>query len=232
MKKKENLLKVNTGDRFGKLTVIIELDSVLAKSNKNVRWVLCRCDCGKEKPIQLGALCRSKDSTKSCGCISLGKPHKRLVDFKRKKDSPLYVVWNSIKARCFGQVNFQPYKNYGGRGISVCDEWRNDFEVFRDWCLSHGYKKGLQIDRINNDGDYKPDNCRFVTPKENANNTRGNRKVVIGGITKNITQWAETIGISVPALRKRINSGFPDNMIISKRLKYGIYSKKNKINHV
>ena len=81
----------------------------------------------------------------------------------------LYGVWRGMKLRCYNEKH-EGYKNYGGRGIQVCDEWKSDFASFYEFCISKGWQKGLEIDRINNDGDYKPDNCRFVTPKENNQN--------------------------------------------------------------
>lgn len=106
----------------------------------------------------------------------------------------LYGTWCSMKARC-ENTNRPKYVDYGKRGITLCKEWHNA-GVFAQWALSHGYKQGLQIDRINNDKGYFPDNCRFVTPKENSRNRRNTKYLNIGGIEKSIAEWCETVSIS------------------------------------
>ena len=115
-------------------------------------------ECGKEveKRLQHGKI------QKTCGC----KKHGGYAD-------NLYKVWSGIKRRC-NNPNEDSYDRYGGRGIVVCDEWKNKYPPFKIWAEANGYRKGLQIDRINNDGNYEPDNCRFVTPLENARNKNRN----------------------------------------------------------
>jgi len=106
----------------------------------------------------------------------------------------LYGVWMTMKSRC-KNPNRLKYKDYGGRGINICSEWE-DAEVFCKWALENGYKDGLQIDRINNDGDYEPSNCRFVTPKENSRNRRNTVLLTVKGETKCVAELCETISIS------------------------------------
>jgi len=106
------------------------------------------------------------------------------------KERPLHHVWRAMKARCLNQ-NHPFWRRYGGRGISVCPQWLNDFPCFEQWASSHGYAPGLTLDRKNNDGDYAPGNCRFVTQREQTRNTVRNRMVSAFGETKDLADWAD-----------------------------------------
>jgi hypothetical protein len=145
-----------TGQRFNKLTVIGKQPD--KTKHGNYKW-LCRCDCGKDVVVCSGNL-RSGHAI-SCGCVR--RPH---GGFR----TALYNVWAGIKKRCLNPNN-HGYKDYGGRGIKVCDEWL-EFVPFRDWALTHGYAKGLDIDRKEVNGNYEPLNCRFVTTTVNNQNRR------------------------------------------------------------
>lgn len=141
------------------------LPSIISSKGKSRKRGLFRCShCSGEHEAYYWNGVRNK----SCGCTSRVKTH----GYTRGgiKPDPIYSVWGGIKQRCFCK-NVPVYKHYGGRGITVCDEWRKSFLSFREWALSNGYKKGLEIDRINNDGDYEPNNCRFVTHTENMRNS-------------------------------------------------------------
>ena len=107
----------------------------------------------------------------------------------------LYSIWQTMKGRC-NNPNRTKYKDYGGRGIKVCETWDKSAAAFVDWALSNGYRDGLQIDRIDVNGGYNPDNCRWVTPKQNARNRRNNRRIVIDGVSKCVSEWCEGAGIS------------------------------------
>ena len=111
-----------------------------------------------------------------------------------KRDSRLYGIWQTMIHRCFDPKR-EKYKDYGGRGIYVCEEW-NDPNVFIDWAYSNGYRVWLQIDRIDNNGPYSPDNCRWVTAKENSKNRRNTVNLTIDGQTKSVSEWVETIDVS------------------------------------
>lgn len=130
---------------------------------------------------------------------------------------PLYRVWTQMKQRC-GNINNRRYKSYGGRGIAVCDDWRNDFAAFHAWAVSHGYQKGLHIDRIDNDGDYTPDNCHYVTNTENnAAGRRSLRAISKSGVTgvqwfKGHRRWVAQIAIS----GKRIVIGYFDTLLAAR----------------
>ena len=119
---------------------------------------------------------------------------KRIIHGAYKRNPRLYNIWTGMIHRCEDKKRPR-YKDYGARGITVCDEW-HDPNSFIDWSLSNGYEDGLQIDRINNDKSYSPDNCRWVTPKQNARNTRRSKHLTLCGLTKTVAEWCETIDIS------------------------------------
>ena len=130
----------------------------------------------------------------------------------------LYRRYNHIKDRCYNPNN-KSYARYGGRGIKMCDEWLNSYQAFEDWCLSHGFKKELSIDRIDNDGDYAPDNCRFVTLKEN-NQKRGTTLwFTINGETKNLQQWCDYYNINRGTVNTRLQHGWNIEEALSKPIK-------------
>ena len=117
----------------------------------------------------------------------------------------LYDVWCAAKARCNNPKN-KNYKHYGGRGIKVCDEWENSFQAFYEWAMANGYKEGLSIDRIDNDGNYEPANCRWVTQEEQCNNRRTSHKLTYEGETHTITEWSKITGIKRKIISQRVNN--------------------------
>lgn len=119
------------------------------------------------------------------------------------KGTKLYEVWCSMRARC-NSISSNAYKYYGNRGISVCEEWDKDYSNFEKWAKENGYKEGLSIDRKNNDGDYCPENCRWVTMKEQANNQRNTLKIEYQGKSMTLHQWADYLGIKADTLYHRI----------------------------
>ena len=149
--------------KFGKLTAI--------KYVKNRKWI-CKCSCGKLKEINSSSLLRGL--TKSCGCLRKKISAKNSTSHGLSKHK-LYNVWNTMKSRCSNKKHNR-YHRYGGRGIIVCKKWKENFVEFYKWAISNGWKEGLQIDRKNNDGNYCPSNCRFVTNIENYRNSSSYKK--------------------------------------------------------
>lgn len=187
-----------TGHKFERLTVIRRTENMGGR----VAW-LCKCKCGEEVIVRGESL--KSGNTKSCGCLHREKT-KKLNASHRLRYHPLYKVWLGIKTRCFNP-NCINYCNYGGRGISVCSEWKEDFKNFYDWCIENGYKEGLEIDRRDNDGDYCPENCRIVTRQQNSCNKRPNKRSssAYKGVywRKDIGKWAAGIRHN----RKKVHLG-------------------------
>lgn len=135
----------------------------------------------------------------------------------------LYLAWSNMKGRCY-RKSMKGYKNYGGRGINVCDEWRHSFPAFREWALTHGYveeaeSRKFTLDRIDVNGDYSPDNCRWIDNKSQQNNKRNNRVFEYKGKKKTVAQWAEECGLGYKAMQKRLNHWSVEDAIETKPLK-------------
>lgn len=125
----------------------------------------------------------------------------------------MYKIWQSMHERCEREKH-EHYENYGGRGITVCEEWR-EFEPFRDWAVASGYSDKLSIDRINTDGNYCPENCRWVTMKEQQNNKRNNRRITYNGETHTITEWSEITGIKKTTIKERLNMSWSNEKTLT-----------------
>ena len=178
-----------TGEVFGRLKVL----GFFEKAKSGTRWH-CICECGKEKVIYRTNLVRG--ISKSCGCIQ--KESKTIHGFSRRR---LYEIWSGMKKRCFNK-NCKAFENYGGRGIKVCDEWL-EYKPFHEWAYSNGYKEGLTIDRINNNGNYEPLNCRWVTRTTQNNNTRKNVFLEIDGDIKTVSEWARLYNLQPATVARR-----------------------------
>lgn len=184
-----------TGKKFGKLLVIKRDKNYIAPCGSIIAQWLCKCDCGNKTVVSTRKL--KSGNTKSCGCYHKEKLKKMLTKhgFRHNK---LYFIWLAIKSRCYNPKNIG-YKNYGGRGIKVCDEWldkENGSTNFIKWALKNGYKNGLTIDRIDVNGDYYPENCRWTSMVEQSNNRRNNHFITIENETKTLTQWLKKYKIS------------------------------------
>ena len=191
-------MKDITGMRFGKLTVI----SKSHKDNFDKWHWLCRCDCGNVTTVEGNRLRSGK--TKSCGCLQ--RQHRK-TGFHKKHgmtDSRLYVIWSNMKARC-ENPNSTSWKNYGGRGISVCSEWKA-FIPFRDWAVSSGYSHELSIERIDVNGNYCPENCKWITKGEQYLNRTDSHKITAFGISRTIKEWADETGVPYDTIERRINA--------------------------
>jgi hypothetical protein len=166
-----------TGMKFGRWQVIKTVLSTNKRDN-HVKWQ-CICDCGTKRIVYGHAL--RGGWSQSCGCLQKEQLSKRSLTHGLASH-PLYDVWSNMVRRCHNEEH-PFYKNYGNRGISVCKEWRNTPKHFVEWAMHNGWCADLEIDRINNNGDYKPSNCRFVTIRQNASNRRNNSKYGVG-VTK------------------------------------------------
>lgn len=196
------------GQRFGRLTVIERVESPRAQA----QW-RCVCDCGKETVV------RSQDlrngHTKSCGCYGLEVSVSHTPSFSTHKESRsrLYRVWIGMKGRCNNCKN-KAYSYYGGRGIKVCQDWDESYALFRDWALANGYQENLTIDRIDVNGNYCHENCRWVSMKVQMNNTRANRRITLNGETKTMAEWSESTGLSYETIRNRTIKGKPADEVL------------------
>lgn len=192
-----------TGQRFGKLYVI-----KYHHSNNGAYW-LCKCDCGNETILR-GSYFRY-GSTKSCGCGSKEQARKNCEKHRLSghlmSRTRIYEIWKNMKRRCYSETN-KRYANYGGRGITICQEWQNDFYAFYDWAMANGYTDDLTLDRINVNGNYEPSNCKWSTWKEQANNQTRNHYITYNGETKTLKQWSEAFSIPYGAFQHRVKRGW------------------------
>lgn len=204
MTKKNDL----TGKKFNRLTAIRES----GRSEKGEVLWLFKCDCGNEKEI-LGWRVKN-GGTKSCGCLQREISIKR-VTTHGDYGSSLHKCWQHMKQRCNNE-NIKGYHNWGGRGITYTPEWE-EYEPFKDWALSNGYEEGLTIDRIDNDGNYEPSNCRWATRQEQANNFRPNVLITVNGRTETAAEWSRITGVNHGTILWRSRNGFTGGDIISNR---------------
>lgn len=195
---------VKVGDKYNRLLVIAEAERDKYGHNQ----FLCRCDCGTETTVSVYSL--RNGNTKSCGCLKIEK----LVDGNKgrtvhgKCKTKEHRHWLHIKERCTNP-NCKGYKNYGGRGIAVAEEWANDFQSFYSHIssLPHFGEQGYSLDRIDNNGNYEPGNVRWATKAEQSNNKRTNHLVAAFGETHTMKEWAEITGLNYSTLRARLRRG-------------------------
>jgi len=201
-------LQIKIGNKINRLIFVSETEN----TKTNHKMGIFRCDCGNEVTTRIYRVVH--ETCKSCGCLNkemaremckgkISKTHGLTI--KGSPESYIYNVRNSIKSRCYNK-KCKEYKWYGARGIKLCEQWKLDPVSFVNWCLSNGYKKGLHIDRIDNDKDYSPENCRFVTSKENMNNTSSNVYIEYKGAKMTLTQISELTNISCFAIRYRMTN--------------------------
>lgn len=202
------------GQRFGKLTVI-KRTGIYKQGQK---W-LCRCDCGNVTEVFTVYL--THGDTKSCGCLKREKMLKHGYG-----NTKLYNVYQAMKYRCFNE-KAQEYHRYGGRGITVCEEWKKDFLAFRKWAIDNGYKenKGLTLDRINNDGNYEPTNCRWVNRGIQALNRGTTIMMTFNGKSKPQYKWCKELHTTPKRMNKLLAKGASIGNIATIR-KYERQNKK------
>ena len=185
------------GKTFGRLRVDKRIEGM---TNKRVYYE-CRCECGNEVIVRGESL--NSGHTSSCGCLQKDIV-KQLKSSHGLCGTPLYICWASMIQRCCNP-NHKNYNNYGGRGIAVCDEWRNDFASFHNWASKNGYDHGLQLDRENNNKGYCGSNCRFVSRAVNNRNKRDNRIVTYNGESKSLVQHCEKLNLYYEVVSNRLN---------------------------
>lgn len=212
-------LDIKVGDVFGKLTILSEAERLVLPSGQKNRSMLCRCECGNEKVIRLLHLVRGR--IKTCNICN------RKADFDNPK---LYRVWKSMKERCYLETYINADR-YSKRGIKVCDEWLYNYNNFKEWALKNGYDSKLRIDRIDNNGNYQPNNCRFVSNQENCNNREITFKVNYEGIEyafMDILRLKNINEMHHHTIRERIKRGWEHKKAIDTPIRNGNY--KNRYN--
>lgn len=188
-----------SGKRFCRLIALYRTKN---KQHGHYKW-RCICDCGNEIEVAGSSLCSG--NTKSCGCLRVESATERMIQMSTThglRRHPLYKVWDNMIQRC-GNENDKDFKNYGYRGITVCNKWKNDFKIFYDWATANGWKTGLQIDRIKNNRSYEPSNCRFTTHQINNCNRRDKSKYG-SGVTKVKNRFLARI--TIDGIRMRIGT--------------------------
>lgn len=203
-----------TGMHFGSLTVLSR--EIVSSTDKRVAW-RCLCSCGNEVIVKSNNLLSGHKI--SCNCFRSERMAK--LNLKHGDSySRLYNIYEKMKQRCTNPKDCN-YANYGARGIKVCDEWKK-YETFRDWALSHGYCDYLSIDRIDVNGDYSPENCRWATGKEQSNNRRSSVKLEHNGEVRTLAEWCQLLGLNYKTVSRRYLTGKSTEQILSKEsLKHG-----------
>lgn len=194
------------GRRFGRL--VVKDVSRERRGKRDMIIAHCRCDCGTVKDIFWQALADGR--VKSCGCLNreVSSVRGRIqMTTHGQSRTRLYRIWSCMKQRCYNRHHVH-YGNYGGRGIGICDEWRLNFTMFREWAMAHGYADTLSIDRIDNDGGYSPSNCRWVDAKAQANWRKNNHLVTAAGQTHTASEWARLTGIKMTTIKERLRRGW------------------------
>lgn len=218
-----------TGKKFNRLTVIKEV----GKDSRNQILWLCKCDCGNETIATTYRI--NKGITKSCGCLAIEVASRQSKEMGKKNKTHglsktrIYKTYRGMIDRCFNE-NDQHYPDYGGRGITVCNEWSNKndgFVAFNNWAIEHGYTDKLTIDRIDVNGNYEPGNCRWADIIIQSRNKRDNRYIEYNGVTKTLSEWAIDFGLKRGTLAARLdryNMSFEDAISIP-----GGYDKPRKM---
>lgn len=199
-----------TGMRFGN-AVVISREGV--SSDRHYLWK-CVCDCGKEFLARGSDLKRGRII--SCGCVRERNLSFGINRRHGMKKTRLYSIWRNAKTRCNNSHSPQ-YRNYGARGISFYEPWRDNFDIFASWAFDNGYSDNLELDRIDNEKGYSPDNCRWVTRTVNASNKRTNHLINFHGITHTIAEWSRITGVPAATIRSRLNKGLSIEEALSRK---------------
>lgn len=200
----KTLPRLRVGERFGRLRVLIPEGKKINAKGKLIKGkhVLCICDCGKLNAVNCFSLRNSL--SRSCGCLTVEAVRKRNMKHGKSK-TKTYQIWRAMKNRCFAKDDAF-YENYGGRGITMCDKWRYSFITFLNDMGE--CPKGFSIERIDNEKGYCPENCKWATPVEQANNRRNNSLISFKGRTLTIAQWERELGFKAGQLGQRLYKGW------------------------
>ena len=197
-----------TGAHFGRLAAINRVEN---DKHGLTQW-RCVCACGKEVTVRSQDLRRGRQV--SCGCHASELTSSR--NFRHGlKGTRLYRIWKNMKSRCYNP-RVGSYKNYGGRGVSICDEWLNDPKAFYDWATANGYSDEKSIDRIDVNGPYAPDNCRWATRKEQGRNQRTNHAINTPWGRLCLREASERSGVSLATIKQRIKRGVPEDQLLTR----------------
>ncbi len=200
--------KFDTGTKFERLTLLKKVPRPPHIKNRNA-WYACVCDCGQFCRANIALLkCGDK---KSCGCLYI-ETRGDQARTHGMSGTPLFKRWKSMMERCY-QENKGFYNHYGGRGIKVCKRWHKFINFYHDNKLS--FEPHLELDRINNNGDYKPSNCRWATRKQQCNNTRRNHYLTYNNETHTVTEWAELLEIPKQTIFGRLRLGWDVSKILN-----------------
>lgn len=202
---------VKVGDVFGNWTV---LEILPPKTKYGHKQLLCKCACGNVKSVDIFNVIKGKSI--SCGCVR-NIATKKSMTTHGKTNTRLHYIWVSMKDRC-NNPNDQAYAHYGGRGISVCQEWNNDFVTFYEWAINNGYDKTLTIDRIDVNGNYEPSNCRWADKKTQANNKRNNIIITYNNKTQSLKLWCEELNLDYDMIRARWQNPNWENKSVEEKL--------------
>ena len=201
-----------TGNKYGRLTAV--KPTAKRTASHGVKWE-CICECGKIVFASTNAL--NKGNTRSCGCLrnelTAERNRKRQTTHGMSK-SRLYRIWANMLQRCKNPKTDR-YQSYGGKGVRVCSVW-HEFAEFYDWAMQNGYEEALSIDRLDVNGNYEPNNCRWVNAKTQMSNKSNNRILSVCGITKTMSEWAECTGINVSTIAMRLRNGWSEERAVSK----------------
>ncbi len=192
-----------TGQTYGRLTALVRLEG------RPTRWQFS-CSCGRQKTLRMSTV--RSGAVKSCGCLHLercktGLNRRKHGQARVGQVTRLHSIWRGMLKRCSPNGNHLCREHYGARGIAVCAEWRS-FEAFMLWSSANGYRDDLTIDRVDVNGGYTPENCRWASVKEQCRNRTTTRWVTIDGVTKSLAEWREDAGISGPAFYARVKRGW------------------------
>lgn len=189
---------IESGDVIGRYLILNE-----AERRGSKRYYLCKCECGNEKEVRMDSLRNGKAI--SCGCYNKEMSIKANTKHGMYK-TRIYRIWHGMKSRCLNYNN-DSYKNYGGRGISICSEWM-DFSAFKKWSIINGYKDFLTIERVNVNGNYNPQNCTWISMEEQRRNTTVTKNISYDGKTLTLRQWAKEMNMCNSTLSRRLKKGW------------------------